>query len=190
MSETASTPAARIESPTRAELFAGFLSVGMIGFGGVLPITQRMVVDERRWLTASEFTDLLALCQFLPGGNVINLSAAVGLRFRGLSGACAALAGLMAAPMVVVIVLGSIYARFQHEPAVRRLFAGLAAAAAGLLLGLVWKIASPLRRNPAGIAVAIICFLAIGVLHLPLLPTLLVMAPISVLLAWMRGTRA
>ena len=170
--------------PSRATLFLGFLSVGIIGFGGVLPLARRMIVEQRRWLTAAEFSDLLALCQFLPGGNVINLSAAVGLRFAGIGGALAALVGLMAAPIVIVLLLGAVYGRFQDEPIVRRAFAGLAAAAAGLLISLALKVAWPLRASPRGLAVAALCAAAIAIGNFPLLPTLFVMVPVSVLLAW------
>ncbi len=55
--------------PTLFRLFLGFLSVGMYGLGGVLPWARRMVVEQKRWLTAVEFTDMLRLCQFLPGDN-------------------------------------------------------------------------------------------------------------------------
>ncbi|BCZ57584.1 hypothetical protein SL267_22010 [Serratia marcescens] len=71
----------------------GFLWLGLIGFGGVLPMARSMLVERRRWLNAEQFTELLGLCQFLPGGNVINLSVAVGMEFRGLRGALCALLG-------------------------------------------------------------------------------------------------
>ncbi len=182
MSERAGTPPP--PAPSLAALFGQFLGVGIMGFGGVLPISRRMLVEQRRWLSAAEFTDLLALCQFLPGGNVINLAAAVGLRFRGLAGTCAAMAGLLAAPMAIVVLLGLIYARYEHEPLVRHLFAGLAAAAAGLVVTVSLKIAAGLWRNPVGIGAAVLTFIAIALLRLPLLPTMLAMAPLSILLAW------
>ena len=77
-------------APTACEIFMGFLGLGLTSFGGALPLARRTIVEQRRWLTAAEFTDLLGLCQFLPGGNVINLSVALGMRFRGLRGALAA----------------------------------------------------------------------------------------------------
>src|SRR5262249_52889451 len=109
--------------PTLLELFRGFLMLGLMGFGGVLPLSRHMLVEQRRWLTAREFTDLLGLCQFLPGGNIINVSVAVGMQFRGVPGAFATLLGLIAAPTAIVIVLGSIYARFQSNPHVVHMFA-------------------------------------------------------------------
>jgi len=172
--------------PGLGALFSGFFAAGMIGFGGVLPHVRRMLVEQRRWMGGPEFTDLLALCQFLPGGNVINLAAAVGLRFRGLGGALAALAGLMAAPFMIVIALGLFYARFQEHPAVRHAFAGLAAAAAGLIIATSLKIAAPIRKDWAAIAVAAATFAAIAVLRTPLLPSMAIMAPIGIAAAWWR----
>ena len=176
-SESETKPAS---SPTTAELFLGFLILGLSGFGGVLPLSRHMVVDQRRWMTGDEFTQLLSFCQFLPGGNIINLSVAVGLRFRGVAGALAALLGLVAAPTAVVVLLGEIYQRFQSDPRVVHLFAGLAAAAAGQLVALAVKLALPLRHQPAAIAIGLVVYAAIGWFHLPLVPTMAVMAPVGI----------
>jgi chromate transporter len=154
-----------------------------MSFGGALPLARRAIVEQRRWLTAAEFTDLLGLCQFLPGGNVINLSVAIGMRFRGLPGALAGLLGLIAGPSLVVIGLGVLYEHTQNDPHIRHLFAGLAAAAAGLLISMAVKIVMPLRRKPAGAAIAVLGFIAIALLRFPLLPTMLVLTPLSIFLA-------
>jgi chromate transporter len=172
--------------PGLRALFLGFLTVGLCGFGGVLPWARRMVVEQRRWLTAAEFTDMLALCQFLPGPNIINVSAALGLRFRGLAGSVACFVGLMAAPMAIVIGLGVFFAHFRDVPAVRHGFAGLAAGASALVLATALKIAAPLRHRLDGIVVAAATLAAIAVLRLPMLPVLLVLAPVGVLIAWYR----
>ncbi|NIF88023.1 chromate transporter [Burkholderia sp. Cy-637] len=166
-----------------AELFLGFLGLGLVSFGGALPFVRRAVVEQRGWLTPEEFTDLLGLCQFLPGGNVINLSVAVGMRFRGVPGALAGLLGLIAGPTLVVVALGVIYARTQGDPRVQHLFGGLAAAAAGLLIAMALKVARPLRQVPAAAGVAALAFVAIALLRLPLLTTMLVLTPISIWLA-------
>jgi chromate transporter len=178
---TTSTP------PGIAGLFRGFLILGLTGFGGVLPLARHMVVEQRRWLTAAEFSELLGLCQFLPGGNIINLSTAIGLRFRGIPGAITALVGLLAAPIVIVLALGVIYARYRSEPHVVHMFAGLAAAAAGLLVAMAVKLALPLKRRPLALAIAALVFVAIAVLRLPLVPTMLVMAPVSIFLTLKAG---
>ncbi|MDR8028312.1 chromate transporter [Burkholderia cenocepacia] len=174
-------PGASPRSVGLAELFTGFLSLGLMSFGGALPFARRTIVDERKWLSADEFTDLLGLCQFLPGGNVINLSVAVGMRFRGVAGAFAGILGLIAGPTLVVVALGVLYAKTQNDPRVQHLFAGLAAAAAGLLVAMAVKVAKPLLRAPR--TAAALAFVAIAVLRMPLLTTMLVLTPVSIWLA-------
>ena len=175
--------------PTSKELFLGFLGLGMTAFGGALPLAHRMVVERRRWLSEAEFVQLLGLCQFLPGGNIINLSVALGMKFRGVKGALAAISGLIAVPSAVVIVLGMIYQHYQHDPNVKHLFAGLAAAAAGLLIQMAVKIALPLRKNAVLAVVAIVCFVLIAFVRIPLVWVMLVMTPISVVLTARYGDR-
>ncbi len=175
--ESAASP-----TPSLADLFSGFFGIGIVGFGGVLPWARRMMVDQRGWLTPGEFNDLLALCQFLPGPNIVNMSVALGSRYRGIAGSCACVLGLLAAPMAIVIALGGIYTRYSGIPVVAHAFGGLAAAASGLVISMAVKIAAPLRRHAMGIAIAAVAFVAIAVLRMPLLPTMLLLAPISVVL--------
>jgi chromate transporter len=171
-------------TPNTRALFLGFLGLGLTSFGGALPLVRRTVVEQRRWLSPSDFTELLGLCQFLPGGNVINLSVALGMRFRGLRGALACILGLIAGPSLIVVALGVIYERTQNDPLVAHLFAGLAAAAAGLLVSMSIKVLWPLRTSPIALVIAALGFVAIALLRLPLLPTMIVLTAVSVLATW------
>ncbi|MDR3532933.1 MAG: chromate transporter [Rhodopila sp.] len=166
------------------ELFAGFFVVGVCGFGGVLPWARWMIVERRKWLTQAEFTEMLGLCQFLPGGNIMNVTIALGSRFRGVRGAVASFLGLMTAPVAIVIGLGAVYDQYGGLPPVRRAFVALAAAAAAYLLATALKIASPLRGRPLAIGVATCTFVAIAVLRLPLQAAMPVLALGSTLLLW------
>ncbi|MDF0604780.1 chromate transporter [Neisseriaceae bacterium TC5R-5] len=176
------TPVAAVNVPSTRQLFFGFLHLGMTAFGGALPLAHRMIVERQRWLNETQFVELLGLCQFLPGGNVINLAVALGMRFRGVAGALAALLGLIAVPSVVVILLGTLYQHYQADPHIKHLFAGLAAAAAGLLIQMAIKIVLPLRKHLVLAGLAGLCFIAIAWLRLPLLWTMLVLTPISILI--------
>ena len=168
--------------PGLRELFLGFGAAGIMGFGGVLPWVRRMIVEQRRWLTAAEFNDVLALCQFLPGPNVVNLSVALGSRYHGLPGAFASIGGLLLAPVVIAMGLGALYARYGGLPVVQDAFAGLAAAAAGLVVATAAKIAWPLARHPISVGVAVLSCVLIALVRLPLLPTMLALVPLSILL--------
>lgn len=173
------------KAPRLREVFAGFLSISLHAFGGALPWTRRELVERRGWLKTEEFTDLLGLCQFLPGPNVGNLSIVVGLRLRGVFGAVAAFLGLYAVPVAIVIVLGLLYRHYGGLPRLHGALTGIAAAAAGLIAAMAWKMAEPLRTRPAARAwaVAAAAFIAIALLRWPLAWVMLGLAPLSIALA-------
>ena len=180
--EAAPAPA----QPTIAELFLAFATISLAGFGGVLAWARRIMVEKRRWFTAEAFNEAFALCAFLPGGNMVNFAVIFGARMRGPLGALAALAGLLGPPMILVTVVGALYAHYGELPALRRMLTGVAAAAAGLMLATVAKMARPLFKAPftnsAVIAplIALVTFVAIGLLHWPLPLVLLVIVPVSI----------
>jgi chromate transporter len=166
-----------------ASLFGAFFRAGLMGFGGVLPMIRHVVVEERRWQTAAEFSELIALCQFLPGANVANFAVIFGARAAGPGGSLAALAGLMIAPVLLVLILVRLYDSYGGLPPVRHLVAGLSAGAAGLILATAVKIALPLRGSPRGMLIAAAAFAAFGLLRLPFLPSLCALACLSIGLA-------
>ena len=182
--------AARSAPPTLLGLYLGFAQIAISAFGGALPWARRILVEDRGWLSGEDFTDLLALCQFLPGPNVVNLSIAVGARFRGAAGAGAAFMGLMAVPFVLICGLGLVYLKFGQIGSLGGAFAALGAAAAGLVIATAAKMAGPLVRARPVTAVPIIVagFVLVGFLGWSLPLALAALAPISVLLAWL--TRA
>ena len=168
------------EPPSTAELFLRFTQVGVSGFGGVMPWARRMLVEERRWLSAEEFSETLSLCQLLPGPNIVNMAVCVGTRFRGARGAFAALMGLMCAPFVIVLVLGALFTHYGDLPAVAAAFRGISAAAAGLVVAMGLKMAASRRmRSPMAIF-ALAAFVSIALARLPLGLFLLIAAPASV----------
>lgn len=185
MSQTA-TPV--FSSPSLAELFLAFAKVSLSGFGGVLPWARRMMVEEKRWLTAEEFNESFSLAQFLPGPNIVNFSVVFGSRFGGPIGAFVALIGLLGPPLVIVIIMGALYGYFGDARILQGALSGIAAAAAGLIISVVAKMGEPIFRNGFGFApvVAVVAFVAIGLLRLPLIDVLLVLAPVSIGIAYWR----
>ena len=172
--------------PTHSELFLTFLKITVMGFGGTLPWTRRMFVEEKHWMTPEEFNDAYALCQFLPGPNIVNLTAVFGSRMRGATGALAAWAGFLVLPFTLMVTVGALYAQFGDMDALRRILTGIAAAAAGLLIATAAKMVVPLFKggiNPAPFVVLAVA-LAIGVMRWPLLWVMVVLVPVSIALAW------
>ncbi|MCJ8161664.1 chromate transporter [Acinetobacter zhairhuonensis] len=166
--------------PNSQELFMGFMKLGLMGFGGVLPLAHRMIVDERKWLTIEEFTHLLGVCQLLPGGNIINMSVAIGYQFQGVKGAISAAVGLISAPTFIVIMLYELYARFQSVPMVKHMLEGLAAAAAGLLLAMGLKMLRPIMHRYLTWFTIAMTFLFMLIIKIPLLLTLIMLVAINI----------
>ncbi len=168
--------------PGLLELFVAFAKMSLAGFGGVLVWARRGIVDQHRWMTAEEFNETFALCHFLPGPNIVNLSVVFGSRFRGIAGGIAAFAGLVGPPMVIATILAALYARYGEIDALRRILAGVSCAAVGLLIAVVFKMMMPLikKRDAVGLVILLAVFIAIGLLRLPLQAVLLVAIPLSV----------
>lgn len=183
---SASSPA-ETPRPTHAELFGAFVRITLSGFGGALPWARRMLVERKKWLTPDEFNDAYALCQLLPGPNVVNLAAIFGSRVRGATGAFAAWAGFLVLPFTVMVALAVFYQHYGHIEVVRGVLAGLAPAAAGLLLATAAKMAGPiLRKRGAAPLIMAAVTVAIGVLDWPLIYVLLVLTPLSIALSFLR----
>jgi chromate transporter len=171
--------------PTAPDLFFGFAKIAISGFGGVLPWARRIIVQQRRWMSADEFNDLFAICQFLPGPNIVNFSLIYGSRVGGVRGATAAVVGLVGPPTLLMIVLGTLYSRYGALPQARGALTGLAAAAAGLLIATAVSMAETLpRRGLGAVLIATAALVAVGPLQWPLLAVLVVLVPISIARAW------
>jgi chromate transporter len=177
--------------PGLLELFVAFAKMSLAGFGGVLVWARRGIVDQHRWMTAEEFNETFALCHFLPGPNIVNLSVVFGSRFRGIAGGIAAFAGLVGPPMVIATVLAAVYARYGEIDALRRILAGVSCAAVGLLIAVVFKMMTPLikKRDVVGLLIMVAVFIAIGLLRLPLQAVLLVAIPLSLAITYVMRRR-
>jgi chromate transporter len=160
--------------------------MSLAGFGGVLVWARRGIVEQHRWMTAEEFNETFALCHFLPGPNIVNLSFVFGSRFRGFAGGLAAFAGLIGPPMLIAMALAALYALYGEIDALRRTLAGIACAAVGLLIAVVLRMTMPLlkRRDVAGLLMLIAVFVTIGLLRLPLQVVLLAGVPLSLSITW------
>jgi len=185
-------PAARAPSPpaqpSLLELFGAFAGVSVAAFGGALPWSRRMIVERKRWMTNDEFNETFALSQFLPGPNTINFSVVFGQRFGGALGAAMALAGLIGPPLLIVTVLGVLYERYGDIDTLGHILAGIASAAAGLLIASVAKMTVPmfLRRWNSGPVIAILAFIGVAIIGWPLPLLFIGLAPISIALVWFR----
>ncbi|MDP2218623.1 MAG: chromate transporter [Hydrogenophaga sp.] len=162
---------------SRADMFWSFTWLALQGFGGVLAVVQRELVEKKRWMTREQFIEDWAVAQIMPGPNVVNLSLMIGGRYFGLPGAVAALAGMLAAPLVVVLLLAVLYGSVAETAMAQNALRGMGAVAAGLITATGIKLIGALDKNAMGIglciALAVLTFVAIALLRWPLLWVLL-----------------
>lgn len=158
-------------------LFWAFTWLALQGFGGVLAVVQRELVDKRQWLTPEEFVEDWAVAQIMPGANVVNLSLIVGDRYFGWRGALAALAGMLAFPLAVVLALTVALSGLADQHMVQGALRGMGAVSAGLIAGTGFKLIAALRTNAMGAvacaALSVVTFIAIAILRIPLIGVLL-----------------
>jgi chromate transporter len=179
--------------PGLITLFIAFAKMSLAGFGGVLVWARRGIVDQHKWMTADEFNETFALCHFLPGPNIVNLTFVFGSRLRGLPGAVAAFSGLLGPPALIMVVMGVLYHRYGDIDALRRILSGIACAAIGLMLAVVFRMMTPLlkRHDVIALLLMVAVFIAIGVVRLPLPLVLLVAIPVSIAITyWVRRQAA
>ncbi len=160
------------------------------GFGGVLAVVQRELVERKRWMTREEFVEEWAVAQLMPGPNVINLTLMIGQRYFGLRGALVAVAGMLAVPLLVVLALALLHAQYGDTPQVTAALRGMGAVAAGLVAATGLKLTSTLRRHPMGLALALsfaaATFAAIALLRWPLAAVLVALGVLACAITWRR----
>ena len=173
MSEQASLQQPR----SKTDLFISFTLLALQGFGGVLAVVQRVLVEEKRWMTKEQFVEDWAVAQIMPGPNVVNLSLMIGGRYFGLAGALAGLAGMLTAPLIVALLLAMAFGGVSDAAWAQGALRGMGAVSAGLIAAVGLKLISALRSNPMGmpvcVALALASFAGVGVMRWPLAYVLL-----------------
>ncbi|NML87308.1 chromate transporter [Polaromonas sp.] len=173
-----------------SDLFVSFTLLALQGFGGVLAIVQRELVEKKRWMTGEEFVEDWAVAQIMPGPNVVNLSMMIGARYFGLKGAMAALAGMLTVPLILVLLLALVYAQFADHPGVAGALRGMGAVAAGLIAATGVKLFGTLRQNALGtklcVVFGVLCFVAVALLRWPLFYVLFGLGSVACVLVYQK----
>lgn len=172
------------------EIALTFNEIALSSFGGGLSAWSReMVVARRKWLNDAEFLSAMTICRILPGANQVNLAVFVGTKLKGIRGAAAALAGLIAMPTLLLIGIAALYAAFQHSKILGHVLDGFAAAAIAMTFQMVWKTSRTTLTSLAPILLFALTFVLNGLLRWPLWWTLAIAAPLGIGWAWRRAQR-
>jgi chromate transporter len=188
--QSSSQPALQSSSQPHSltDLFVSFTLLALQGFGGVVAVVQRELVEKKHWLTREEFLEDWSVAQIMPGPNVVNISLMIGARYFGLPGALAALAGMLTIPLILVLLLAALYAQVATHPDVAGALRGMSAVAAGLIVSTGLRLAPALKNSPLGVPVCvvlgIVCFVCVALLRWPLAYVLLGVGAVACILAY------
>ena len=181
-----------LERPvTLAALFTAFLVVSLfgVGGGGGIVLARRIAVENRRWISDREFTDIVSLCQFMPGPNIAGIAVCIGSKMRGTIGTIAALSGFLIVPWTVGLALGLLFLEYAHLTVIRNILAGIAATAAGLLIATGIRLLLPHRRRPVAMLFAGLAFGLMTFGKVPLLVVLFGLVPLNIGVAGLEAAR-
>ena len=170
-----------------SEIAVAFNHIALASFGGGLSAWSReLVVVRKQWMNDEQFLSAMTMCRIMPGANQVNLAVFVGSSLRRAPGAVAAVVGLCLAPVVLMLGLGFVYFTFKELPAVKGALHGASAAAVALTLTMVIKTGKKCLKGAIPVALFAGAFLLNGVLRWPLVVTLAILAPLSLIWAWPR----
>jgi chromate transporter len=183
----------RLSPGSLAELFWALSGLALQGFGGVLPVARRVLVDQHKWYTEQEFLEEWGVAQVMPGPNVVNLAVMLGARNFGAVGAFVAIFGLLLFPSILLVFAAIFLQQFRDHPIVGQALHGMGAVSAGLMAGSSLKMLTALKNHPLtfpiAVLITIITFVLLGVFRLPFIPVLLAIGSLSMALTYWRISR-
>src|SRR6201998_951731 len=164
MNEQVSLAEGRGVKPSLWDLVWTFNQIALASFGGGLSAWSReVIVVEKQWWGGEGFLSASTMCRILPGANQVNLAVFIGAKFRGIPGALAAVFGLTAIPVLIVLVLAIVYFRFHQVPSLQKVLHGAVAAAVALTLAMAVKTGRKCLHSPVAVLLFIATFLLNGV---------------------------
>src|SRR4029077_20878958 len=106
-----------------AALFTAFLTISLCGVGGGTGIVwaRRIAVENRRWISDGEFADIVSLCQFMPGPNIVGIAVCVGAKMRGTIGTIAAVSGFLVTRWAIGFSVGLLSLQYAPLPVLRHI---------------------------------------------------------------------
>tara|TARA_B110000305_G_scaffold105410_1_gene118580 strand:+ start:1772 stop:2353 length:582 start_codon:yes stop_codon:yes gene_type:complete len=168
--------------PDLTDLFLTFLRIGLLGFGGVLAVSRIELVDKKGWLSEQEFVEMLGICNFLPGANVVSLAVFVGGINQGLMGSVVAFIGLISAPIVIIIVLAHNYTQWIENSYFRASLSMMASCGAGIIVAIAIRLFQELEKSLRYLLTVGVIVTCVSVLGLSIIPVVMVVAPIAMFL--------
>lgn len=148
------------------ELVVSFFKIGIMTFGGgyaMLPMLQRELVENRKWVTEEEILNYFAIGQCTPGVIAVNTATFVGYKRCKIPGAIFATIGVVLPSMIIITIIAAVLSNFAHIPAVQHAFSGIRIAVSALIVASVIKLIKTNVKSIAQIIIAVAAFVLVAV---------------------------
>lgn len=149
------------------EMFISFFKIGAFTIGGgyaMLPLIQKEVVENKKWINEEEFLDMVAISQSAPGPIAVNISVFVGNKIKGLRGLIATVLGATLPSFLIIILVASVFIGIEKHPVVARIFMGIRPAVVALIAAPVIKMAKTAKMNSRNFYIPLAAVIFVGFL--------------------------
>lgn len=153
-------------------LFLTFFKIGAFTFGGgyaMIPLIQKEVVDEKKWITDDDILEIIAIAESTPGPIAINSATFIGYRVCGFWGSFFATLGVVLPSFVIILTISFILNEFQNIKAVKYAFEGIRAGVLALLIKALWGMYKKTPKNIVSYIVIALSFIAVAFIDAPVL---------------------
>ena len=174
-------------------LFLTFMKIGAFTFGGgyaMIPLIQREVVEEKKWISESELIDMIAIAESTPGPIAINSATFVGHHVGGFWGAFCATLGVILPSFAIIAAISYVLQQFERLRAVKYAFMGIRAGVLALILKAFWNMARQIPKKAISCCIAAAAFVLATLLKLNVLLVIVLCAEAGLIASLMAEGRA
>ena len=150
-------------------LFLSFAKIGLFTFGGgyaMIPLIERVCVDQKKWISHEEMTDITVIAESTPGPIAVNCATYVGLKKKGLPGAVAATAGVIFPSFCILLLISFFFDRFSEIARVADAFRGIRIAVGILIVDAAYRMIKKLPKKAAPICILLCAFMSMLLIDL------------------------
>lgn len=159
------------------ELYTAFFQIGILTFGGgyaMLPMLQRVVVNEKKWATEEEIMDYYAIGQVTPGVIAVNTATFIGYKKGKIPGAIAATFGLVSPSLIIIMILARVIAQFSDLKVIQHAFNGIRVVVCALVAKAVTSMIKKGVKDKLTFVICIAAFVAIGIFKISPVPLVII----------------
>ncbi len=174
-------------------LFKTFFNIGLFTFGGgyaMIPLIQKEVVDNKKWITDEDILNIITIAESTPGPIAINAATFIGFKVCGILGSFFSTLGVVVPSFIIISILSFFITQFQNLQVVKFAFEGIRV---GILVLILKALISMYKQAPKGIISYILMalsFVLVAIFNVNVLFVLILCAIVGLISSMVNKGRA